>query len=180
MKYDFTTILDRRGHDAISVDGLGKMPGFTPDAPREGFDPIPMWIADMSFPTAPSIVEAMRERLDHPCFGYFQPTDAYFDSIINWHKVRNGVQGLLPEHIGYENGVLGGVVSALNVVCSRGDKVLVHSPTYIGFTMSLKNSGYDIVHSPLHLDENNVWRMDFEDMEKIGRASCRERVWLKV
>lgn len=166
MKYDFTTILDRRGHDAISVDGLGKMPGFTPDAPREGFDPIPMWIADMSFPTAPSIVEAMRERLDHPCFGYFQPTDAYFDSIINWHKVRNGVQGLLPEHIGYENGVLGGVVSALNVVCSRGDKVLVHSPTYIGFTMSLKNSGYDIVHSPLHLDENNVWRMDFEDMEK--------------
>ena len=58
------------------------------------------------------------------------------------------------------------MVSALNVVCSRGDKVLVHSPTYIGFTMSLKNSGYDIVHSPLHLDENNVWRMDFEDMEK--------------
>ena len=67
---------------------------------------------------------------------------------------------------GYENGVLGGVVSALNIFCSRGDNVLLHSPTYIGFTYSLENNGYNIVHSPLVKDENNVWRMDFEDMEK--------------
>ncbi len=70
------------------------------------------------------------------------------------------------ECIGYENGVLGGVISALNVLCSRGDQVLVHSPTYIGFTNSLKNNGYDIVHSPLVRDENGVWRMDFADMER--------------
>lgn len=70
------------------------------------------------------------------------------------------------EHIGYENGVLGGVVSALNVMCSRGDNVLLHSPTYIGFTNSLTNNGYNIIHSPLMKDENGVWRMDFEDMEK--------------
>ena len=70
------------------------------------------------------------------------------------------------ECIGYENGVLGGVISALNCVCSRGDKVLVHSPTYIGFTHCLTDNGYDIVHSPLVQDENGVWRMDFEDMEK--------------
>ena len=74
--------------------------------------------------------------------------------------------GLEPEHIGYENGVLGGVISALNVMCSKGDNVLLHSPTYIGFTMSLENNGYHIVHSPLVKDENGVWRMDFEDMEK--------------
>ena len=70
------------------------------------------------------------------------------------------------EHIGYENGVLGGVVTALNVLCSRGDKVLLHSPTYVGFTGSLGNNGYEIVHSPLQQDEEGVWRMDFEDMEK--------------
>ena len=74
--------------------------------------------------------------------------------------------GLKPEHIGYENGVLGGVISALNVFCSRGDNVLVHQPTYIGFTKSLKNNGYNIVHSPLVQDENGVWRMDYEDMER--------------
>ena len=50
--------------------------------------------------------------------------------------MRNGVEGLEPKHIGYENGVLGGVVSALNVICSKGDSVLLHSPTYIGFTNS--------------------------------------------
>lgn len=165
MKYDFTSILDRRGRDAIAVDGL-KGDGFSPAPPKAGFDAIPMWVADMNFPTVPTIQEAIIERAKHPAFGYFQATDAYFDSIIRWHEKRNGVTGLKPEHIGYENGVLGGVISALNCVCSRGDKILIHSPTYIGFTMSLKNNGYEAVHSPLVKDENGVWRMDFEDMEK--------------
>ena len=62
--------------------------------------------------------------------------------------------------------MLGGVISALNCVCSRGDRVLVHSPTYIGFTRCLTNNGYDIVHSPLVQDENGIWRMDYADMEK--------------
>ena len=70
------------------------------------------------------------------------------------------------EHIGYENGVLGGVISALNVLCSKGDNVLLHSPTYIGFTHCLTDNGYHIVHSPLTKDERGVWRMDFADMEK--------------
>ena len=165
MKYDFTSIIDRRGRDAIAVDGL-KGDGFSPAPPKEGFDAIPMWVADMNFPTVPTIQEAIIERAKHPAFGYFQAPAEYFDSIIRWHETRNGVTGLKPEHIGYENGVLGGVISALNCVCSRGDKVLVHSPTYIGFTKSLKNNGYEAVHSPLVKDENGVWRMDFADMEK--------------
>ncbi len=48
MKYDFTSILERHGKDAIAVDGLGT--GFAPSAPKEGFDAIPMWVADMNFP----------------------------------------------------------------------------------------------------------------------------------
>lgn len=166
MKYDFTTIMDRVGKDAIAVDAVGRNPGFAPDAPREGFDVIPMWIADMNFPVCPTISEAIVERTKHPAFGYFDLSDEYYDSIIRWHEVRKGVTGLTKEHIGYENGVLGGVVSALNVFCSKGDNVLVHSPTYIGFTNSLTNNGYHIVHTPLVRDENDVWRMDFEDMEK--------------
>ena len=162
MKYDFTSILDRAGKDAIAVDIIP-----FPDAHvKEGFDKIPMWVADMNFPTAPSIIEAVTERLQHPAFGYFHPREEYFNSIIDWHKKRNGVEGMLPEHIGYENGVLGGVISALNVICSKGDNVLVHSPTYIGFTNSLGNNGYKIIHSPLVKDEEGVYRMDFEDMEK--------------
>ena len=164
MKYDFTTRMDRRGKDAIAVDGLGT--GFAPAAPKEGFDAIPMWVADMNFPTVPAIPQAIIARAQHPAYGYFDPSKAYYDAILNWQYTRNGVTGLEPKHIGYENGVLGGVLSALNCVCSRGDKVLVHSPTYIGFTRSLENNGYDIVHSPLVKDENGVWRMDYADMEQ--------------
>ena len=164
MKYDFTTLMDRRGKDAIAVDGLGT--GFAPAAPKEGFDAIPMWVADMNFPTVPTIPQAIIARAQHPAYGYFDPSKAYYDAILNWQYTRNGVTGLEPKHIGYENGVLGGVLSALNCVCSRGDKVLVHSPTYIGFTRSLENNGYHIVHSPLVKDENGVWRMDYADMEQ--------------
>lgn len=162
MKYDFTSILDRRGRDALAVDAVGSMM----PAPREGFDVIPMWVADMNFPALPSIQQAVIERTKHPAFGYFEPSDEYFDAIIRWQERRNGVTGLTRECIGYENGVLGGVISALNVFCSRGDKVLLHSPTYIGFTGSLSNNGYQIVHSPLVQDAEGVWRMDLADMEQ--------------
>ena len=165
-KFDFTTIMDRRGKDAIAVDSIGESGGFAPGAPDEGFDAIPMWVADMNFATAPSIIKAMEERIHHPAFGYFEPRDEYYDSIIRWMQVRNGVSGLEREMIGYENGVLGGVTSALNVMCSRGDKVLLHSPTYIGFTGVLNNNGYHAVLSPLAKDQDGVWRMDYEDMEK--------------
>lgn len=164
MKYDFESIMDRRGRDALAVDNLGE--GWTPGLPKEGFDVIPMWVADMNFPTVPTVCEAIRERIEHPAFGYFEPRAEYFDSIIKWQSTRNGVEGLKPEHIGYENGVLGGMVSAMNTFCSRGDNVLVHGPIYMGFSGTLKNNGYNIVLSPLMRDENGVWRMDFEDMER--------------
>ena len=166
MKYDFTSIMDRHGQDAVAVDGVGGMPGFAPEPPKEGFDVIPMWVADMNFPTVPTIPEAIIARVNEPHYGYFQPRDEYFSKIIKWHETRNGVVGLEPKHIGYENGVIGGVISTLRSFANPGDKVLVHSPTYIGFTKSLINNGFDIVHSPLKIDEGGVWRMDFEDMER--------------
>ncbi|MBQ9664243.1 MAG: aminotransferase class I/II-fold pyridoxal phosphate-dependent enzyme [Oscillospiraceae bacterium] len=170
MKFDFTTIPDRHGKDALALDGIGQFPT-APAAPEEGFDAIPMWVADMNFATAPSVVRAMEERLRHPLFGYFTPTDEYYNAIIRWQETRHSAAGLEKRMIGYENGVLGGVVSALNVMCSRGDSVLVHSPTYIGFTGVLKNNGYRIVHSPLTRDAGGVWRMDYEDMERQIREN---------
>ena len=164
MKYDFTTIMDRGGRNTMAVDGYGMMTqGITI---KEGYEPIPMWVADMSFATVPTVPQQIIERVNHPEYGYFITPDEYYNSIIEWHEKRNGVTGLTRECIEYENSVLGGVASALGVLCSKGDKVLIHTPTYIGFTMTLKNNGYDIIHSELVKDENGVYRMDFEDMEK--------------
>lgn len=161
QKYDFTTIMDRHGKDSIAVDEIP-----IPDAKiQEGFSRIPMWVADMNFATVPTIQEHIIARVNHPAFGYFNPSEEYFQKIIDWQQTRNHVNGLTKEAIGYENGVLGGIISALQVLCSPGDSVLLHSPTYIGFTGSITNYGYHIVHSDLVLDENGVWRMDYEDMD---------------
>ncbi len=166
MKYDFTSIIDRRGRDAIAVDAVGLGKGSVPGAPKDGFDVIPMWVADMNFSTVPTVQQAIIQRTQHPAFGYFDPREEYFGEIIRWQQSRNGVEGLEAEHIGYENGVLGGVVSALNTFCTRGDSILIHSPTYIGFTGSLTGNGYKLVHSPLIPDEKGIYRMDFADMEQ--------------
>lgn len=166
MRYDFTSIMDRRGMDAMAVDGPLKGEGsFGNMKPKEGFDLIPMWVADMNFPTVPTVPEAIIERTRHTAYGYFEPRDEYFDSIISWHEKRNGVTGLTRDCIGYENGVLGGVVSVLDAFSAPGDGVLLHSPTYIGFTHCISDCGRKIIHSPLKLDENGVWRMDYADMD---------------
>lgn len=175
MRFDFTTIYDRRGKDAMAVDAVEKMPTFQPN---EGFDAIPMWVADMNFATAPSVNAEIAKRIEHPLYGYYMTPDEYYDAIIRWHETRNGVTGLEKEHIGYENGVLGGLMSALNAVCARGDKVLVHAPTYIGFTGSIENAGYHIVTSDLKQDRYGIWRMDFFDMEmKIKKNDIRAVVF---
>ena len=162
MKYDFTTVLDRRGHDIVAAE----MIPFEQASVAEGVSAIPMWIADMSFPTAPFILEAMEERLRFPNLGYFSEPDAYYQAIMDWHRTRKGVRDLTPQCIGYENGVLGGVSSAIRVLTSPGDAVLLHSPTYVGFTHVLENTGRKAVHSPLVRDAEGIWRMDYADMDR--------------
>ena len=71
MKYDFTTVMERKGMDALALDALGS--GWAPGKPKDGFDVIPMWVADMNFPTVPTVCEAIIKRASHPAFGYFDP-----------------------------------------------------------------------------------------------------------
>ena len=167
MQFDFTSILDRRGMDAIAVAPEEDPYGIAPKGTtKEGYDQIPMWVADMNFPTVPAICDAITARAQHPAFGYFAPRKEYYDSIIHWHESRNGVKGLQKKHIGYQNGVLGGVLSALAVLCSAGDNVLVHAPTYVGFLEEVGMSGYHLIGSDLVKDADGIWRMDYEDMEE--------------
>ena len=174
MQYDFTSIIDRRGKDALAVDAVGDPRiSIAPAAPDEGFDLIPLWVADMNFPTLPDIQEAIIQRAGHPMFGYYLASDAYFESILRWQAVRNGVTGLDRDAVGYENGVLGGLISAMQVLGEPGTRVLLHSPAYVGFTGTLKAGGYDIVHSPLKKDGQGIWRMDLEDMEEKFKSGIR-------
>ena len=173
MKYDFTTIMDRSGKDALAIDAIGKHVDWAvvPTTPKEGFSKIPMWVADMNFATVPTIPKEIIRRAEHPAYGYYIPTKEYYASIIRWHEKRNGVTDLTAKDIGYENGVLGCVSSAIQAFTSPGEKILLHSPTYIGFTHVLEDTGRVAELSPLKKDEKGVWRMDYEDMDSRLRKN---------
>ena len=63
-KYDFGTFVDRMGKDSLATDTVP-----FPFEPEQGIKRIPMWVADMSFPTAPFIIDAIKKRLETPSFG---------------------------------------------------------------------------------------------------------------
>lgn len=166
MKYDFTSIIERRGKDALAIDNVGKkMWGNEPEEPKEGFDFVPMWVADMNFATCPSVTDAIIERAKHPTFGYFVPRQEYFDTTVKWQEAHHNVTGLTAEAIGYENGVHGCVTSAIQVLSQPGDCILIHSPFYIGFSADIEGTGRTSVYSELKKDENGVYRMDYDDMD---------------
>lgn len=165
MKYDFTTLPERRGHDALALDAIGKPDGFIPGAPKEGFSAIPMWVADMNFLAAPPILEHMIDRLKYPTFGYFADSEEYFESILRWRKNRHG-ELLEKEWIGYENGVLGCLATALAAFTEKGEGILLNGPTYVGFLGTLRATERRPVISDLVQDGHGVYRLDLEDMEK--------------
>lgn len=165
MKYDFTTVLDRMGNDAIAVEFPTSPRGYIPEGTIDGYSIIPMWVADMNFMTAPSIVEAIQKRAAHASFGYFSPRAEYYDAIISWQKRRYGVD-VTKEQIGYENGVLGALSSALTAFTEPGEKVFLHGPSYIGFLHTLESMNRPTSVSELVTDEQGIKRMDFDDIEK--------------
>ena len=61
MLYDFDKVYDRRS-TLSSKWFVEEVFGHD--------DVVPLWVADMDFPVAEPIVKAIRERADHPIFGY--------------------------------------------------------------------------------------------------------------
>ncbi|MCH4034916.1 MAG: aminotransferase class I/II-fold pyridoxal phosphate-dependent enzyme [Lachnospiraceae bacterium] len=163
MNFDFTTRLERSGTDALALDAVGVMKG-APRPPKDGWTYLPMWVADMNFAAFPGITEKILERAKHPAYGYFMTGDAYFGAIQRWQEMQNGVE-VPKEAIGYENGVLGGISSGLRALAAPGECVLLLSPTYIGFTRTIRDAGYRIITSDMVQDESGTFRMDLADME---------------
>lgn len=168
--YDFETMPDRRGRDAMAVDCIGKkLFRIEPDAGKGEFagKEIPMWVADMNFATSPAITRALQERIAHPLYGYFVPSEEYYQSIVDWQRRHHGYgEDLTREQIGYENGVHGCVMTSIALYTQPGDAVLLHSPAYVGFLSDLRQAGRRAELSPMYRDAEGIWRMDFEDMDR--------------
>ncbi len=160
----FDTVWDRWSNDAIKWD-LTKLEGSPFYTKVDKEDVIPMWVADMDFATAPSVVAALKERVEHPLYGYFSLPDSYVDAVSSWQESRFGVQGIKRDNIMYQNSVLGGLASFIYAYTQAGDNVLINQTTYTGFQGTVKAAGRFLVYSELKQDENGIYRLDLEDME---------------
>ncbi len=152
MKYDFDHITARRGTNCYKWD----------EPEEEGV--IPMWVADMDFPAAPAIQEALQKRLNHGVFGYTIVPDSYYDAITSWFSRRHGWQ-IEKDWIHYTTGVVPAVSCTLKALTLPGENVLVQTPVYNCFFSSIKNSGCNITESPLKRQED-TYIIDFEDFER--------------
>ncbi|MFQ8706064.1 MAG: MalY/PatB family protein [Thomasclavelia sp.] len=125
---------------------------------------LPMWVADMDFETAPEIIEALHQRVDHGIFGYDIVPDEYFESIQNWWYLRHNYK-IKKEWLMFCTGVVPAISSIIRKVTNIGENILIQSPVYNIFYNSISNNGRHILSSDLVYDGAKYY-IDFEDLEQ--------------
>ena len=134
MGYDFTTIIDR------SACGSSKWAGMRKIDPHTGPDVLPMSTADMEFLTAPEIREGLKTYIDTVIQGYTDPTQAYFDAVLDWQKRRHGYEGK-QEWIVTTSGVVPAIFFLVNLLTEPGDGIIIQQPVYYPFSLAAKLTG---------------------------------------
>ena len=163
-RYDFDKVIDRKGSGAIKTDALKDKFG------RE--DLIPLWVADMDFETAPFIVDALKERLEHPIFGYTaQPAD-YWPTVRQW----------IADHHGWETecswmtfipGIVKGIGMVINALLKDDEKVIIQPPVYHPFRLIPQGNRREVVYNPLTENSDGSYSMDFENLESVYDEKCK-------
>lgn len=152
MTYDFDKIINRRGSNCVKWDEV------------EDPDVIPMWVADMDFETAPCIMQALQERLQHGCFGYTFVPESYYDATIQWFHRRHGWAIDRSSFI-YTSGVVPAISAIIKAMTNEGDKVLVQTPVYNCFFSSIRNNDCMLAESPLRI-VNERYEVDWDSFEQ--------------
>jgi len=133
---------------------------------------LPMWVADMDFPTAPAVVAALEERVRHGIFGYAKVPGAYYQATIDWFSRRHGL-ALDREWILPVTGVVPALSAVIGALTSPGDGVILQSPVYNCFYSSIRNMQCAAVESPLLLEEED-YRMNFDELERLAATPANK------
>jgi len=161
--YDFDRIIERRGTGAIKTDALKKVFG------KE--DLVPLWVADMDFETPDFIVNALKERLEHPVFGYTAEPEDYRPAIIDWVAGLHGWE-IRKEWISYIPGIVKGIGMAINALLEKDEKVIIQPPVCHPFRLVPQRNGREVVFNPLR-ETVDGYEMDFENLEAVCDDKCR-------
>ena len=174
-KFCSENCVERRGTGTLKWDSLQEIFG---DA-----DLLPLWVADMEIQSPKAVRDALIKRVNHGVFGYGRVEDSYYDAFFAWQKEHHGMD-LAKENVRFATGVVGSLYAAVRSYTKEGDSVIICSPVYYPFYDAILNAGRKLVTCELDNHEG-YYTLDlakFEkeiadnDVKKIGRASCRERV----
>lgn len=171
MKYDFNQICDRKNTNCFKWDFIQSIFG--------NDDVIPMWVADMDFPVAIPIVEALKRRAEHEFYGYTKASADVIQSIVDrmWDKYAWKIK---PEWIVFTPGVVPALNITVRMLTHPGDEIILQEPVYYPFFPAVTFSGCQIVNNQLKLI-NGRYEMDYEDLEhqfhaRIGMLPVPNRI----
>jgi cystathionine beta-lyase len=128
-----------------------------------------MWVADMDFRIAPCIAEALRQRLNHGVLGYTLRTQRFGECVANWQEQRNNWH-INPDWVTFCPGVVAGIAVAISQFTQPNDKVIVQTPVYHPFFLTVRALGRQVVYNPL-LNHATYARIDFADLEQKARGA---------
>lgn len=152
MKYDFDKVTPRCGTNSYKWDST------------DDREVLPMWVADMDFPTAPCIINALEKRVEHGIFGYTRVPEEYYDAVISWFSRRHHWKPRREWFI-YTSGVVPALSAVIKALTNVGDKVLTLTPVYNCFFSSIRNNGCELDSCALRY-EDNTFSIDYEDLER--------------
>lgn len=156
MPVDFDTVPNRRGTNCFKYDFAREM-GMPEDV-------LPLWVADMDFPTAPAVLERLHALAEHGIFGYTGVKDAYFSAVHNWYAQRFGWE-TQRSWLVTTPGVVFAIAIAIRAFTQKGDAILIQQPVYYPFANKVTENDRQLVVNPLVL-KNGRYEMDFVDMER--------------
>ena len=155
-QYNFDEIIERRGTDCFKWDALQAMYG-------RG-DVTPMWVADMDFRSPDFVMEAIRKRCDHEVLGYTMPSEDYWNAVTTWLERHYHIQATKKD-LHFIPGIVAGIAYTLLCFTQPGDRVLVTTPVYPPFLNLPKESGRELVCSPLKIVDGR-FEIDYDDFER--------------
>lgn len=156
MPFDFDTVPNRRGINCFKYDFAREM-GMPEDV-------LPLWVADMDFPTAPAVLERLHALAEHGIFGYTGVKDAYFSAVHNWYAQRFSWE-TQRSWLVTTPGVVFAIAIAIRAFTQKGDAILIQQPVYYPFADKVTENDRQLVVNPLVL-KNGRYEMDFADMER--------------
>lgn len=147
---------DRRNTNSVKWDAMGGKYGRN--------DLLPLWVADMDYPSPPCIVAALQRAVSFGVFGYYAPPSSYQDAFLAWERRRHRVEAQR-EWLRFTPGVVTGLSWSVSALTAPGDAVAMLTPCYYPFMDVVQDTGRTLVCSDLLLTPEGGYTVDLQDLE---------------